>query len=91
MTYMLCRTRISDFSVWKAVFDAGAEDHRDAGLNLINLWRCVEEPNNVFFMFEVADINSAEEFINNPASARAGEVAGVIDGEYHYVESVPRY
>jgi hypothetical protein len=91
MTYMMCRTRFSDFSVWKAVFDSHEQTHRDAGLKLVNLWRCIEEPNNVFFMFEVADIDSADQFINSPASAKAGEVSGVIDGEYHYVESVPRY
>ncbi len=91
MTCMLCRTRVSDFVVWKTVFDSHAEDHRAAGLTLINLWRSTEEPNNVFFLFEVSDIDSADRFIHSAASAKAGEMSGVIDGEYHFVESAPGY
>lgn len=91
MTYMMCRTRASDFSVWKGVFDSHADAHRNAGLKLVNMWRSVEEPNNVFFLFEVADMDRANRFINSPDSAQAGEVSGVIDGEYHFVESTPGY
>ena len=91
MTHMLCRTRVSDFSVWKAVFDSHAKAHQDAGLKLVNLWRSVEEPNNIFFIFEVADIDNADRFINSTASAKAGEDSGAIDGEYHFVESVPPF
>ena len=45
----------------------------------------------MLFIFEVADIKRADRFINSPDSAKAGEVSGVLDGEYHYVESVPTY
>lgn len=88
---MMCRTRVSDYSVWKALFDSHAQVHRDAGLTLVNMWQSIEEPNNVFFMFEVASIERAERFIKSPESAKAGETAGVIDGEYHFVESTPGY
>jgi len=91
MTYMLCRNRVEDFAKWKAVFDSHAAAHRDAGLRLVNVWRCVEEPNNIFFVFEVARMSKANEFIRNPDAAEAGAASGVIDGEYHFVESAPGY
>jgi len=91
MTYMMCRTRVTDYPTWKAVFDSHAEAHRDAGLNLVDLWRCVDEPNNVFFMFAVTSREDAEGFINSPESAEAGVSSGVIDGEYHFVEKAAGY
>jgi len=53
MTYMLCRNRLVDFARRKRVFDSHAETHRAAGLNLLHLWRSVDDPSNVFFLFEV--------------------------------------
>ncbi len=91
MTYMLCRNRVADFSRWKAIFSSHAAAHRGAGLRLMNIWRGVREPNNIFFMFEVARMDKAREFISNPEAARAGEASGVLDGEYHFVEDAGGY
>ena len=88
MTYMLVRNRVADFDAWKSIFDAQDEAGQAAGLRLVNLWRGVEDPNNVFFILEVANIEQAKAFINDPESAKVGEASGVIDGEYHFVEDV---
>jgi hypothetical protein len=91
MTNLLCRNRVRDFSQWKAVFASHAQAHRDAGLQLRSLWRDVEDPNNVFFLFEVTDADLARAFISNPAAAEAGAASGVLDGEYHFIESAAAY
>ena len=91
MTVLLCRNRVADFSRWKAVFDSHAEAHRRAGLHLQNVWREVSEPNNVFFAFEVSDVAKAQAFVSDPAGADAGREAGVLDGEYLFVESAAGY
>lgn len=91
MTYLLCRNRVADFSGWHAVFASHQAAHQSAGLRLANLWRCVQEPNNVFFMFEVASIEKAREFIGNPGAAKAAGTSGVLDGEYHFVEDAGGY
>lgn len=90
-TYLLCRNRVADFAQWKAVFSSHAQAHQDAGLQLAGIWRSIEEPNNVFFMFEVADIEEAREFISDPEAAKAGEVSGVLDGEFHFIEDAGGY
>jgi hypothetical protein len=53
----------------------------------MSLWREVKEPNNVFFLFEVTNVEKAEAFISNPAAAEAGRISGVLDGECHFLES----
>jgi len=78
---------VSDFLRWKSVFASHEAAHQEAGLRLLSIWRSVEEPNNVFFMFEVANLDKARKFISNPEAAKAGESSGVVDGEYHFVEN----
>jgi hypothetical protein len=91
MIYMLCRNRVADFSRWKAIFASHEAAHRHAGLRLVGTWREVDEPNNIFFTFEVASIEKARKFIGDPEARKAGEVSGVIDGEYHFVEDAGGY
>ena len=90
-SYMLCRNRVLDFSRWKAVFASHAQAHRDAGLHLVRIWRTLDDPNNVFFLFEVGSLEKAGEFISNPDAAKAGESSGVIEGEYHFMEDADGY
>ncbi len=87
MVVMLCRNRVADFEKWKSVFDSNAHAVSDTGLRLMNLWRDMEEPNNVFFLFEVTDIDKARAFITDPAAAETGRTSGVLDGECHFLES----
>lgn len=91
MIRMLCRNKIADFEKWKAVFDSHAGAHREAGLRLEHLWRSVEDPNNIFFVFEVGDIDKARAFINAPDAEEAGRASGVLDGEYHFIEESKGY
>jgi hypothetical protein len=91
MTYMLCRNRVKDFTQWKNVFSSHKEAHKEAGLRLVNIWRCIEEAKNVFFMFEVTDMDKTMEFINSPEAAEGREVSGVVDGEYHFIDEAGGY
>ena len=91
MTYLLCRNRVMDFARWKAVFASHEAAHLEAGLRLVGIRRGVEEPNNIFFMFEVASLEKARKFIGDPEAAKAAEASGVIDGEYHFVEDAGGY
>jgi hypothetical protein len=57
----------------------------------MSLWRSVEDPNNVFFWFEVTDPEKARAFISNPAAGDAAKTSGALDGEYHFLESSTGY
>jgi hypothetical protein len=91
MIVMLCRNQVVDYSKWKAVFDSHAQAHRTAGLHLKDLWRDMENPNTVFFVFEVDSLEKARAFIKAPGAAEAGKASGVLDGDYHFLESSTHY
>jgi len=88
MRYMLAWNRVRDYDTWKAVFDDQSKA-AEAGLRLLHLWRTVEDPNVVYFLLEVGDMQKAEAFVHAPESAEAGERAGVIEGDITYLEDVP--
>jgi len=91
MTYLLCRNRVADFARWHAVFASHQAAHREAGLRLVHLWRGTEDPNNVFFLFEVGNLDKARAFIGHPDAAAAAQSSAVIDGEYHFIEDAGGY
>jgi hypothetical protein len=86
VNYMLCRNRVADFAKWKHVFDFHAEARHAAGFKLVRMWRGLDDPNNVFFLFEIADVERARAFVGSPEAAEIGKLAGVIDGELHLVQ-----
>jgi hypothetical protein len=86
MIRMVCMNKVADFAKWKSVFDSHSEAHSKAGLSLENLWRGVEDSNEVVFIFKVADLDKAKAFISVPDAKEAGERSGVIDGHYWFVE-----
>lgn len=90
-TYMLVRNRVRDFERWRAALTEDREAHAAAGLTLKHVWRDRSEPNNFWFVFEVASVERAQAFIDDPESEKKGERAGVIDGEYAFVDDAGLY
>lgn len=88
MPYMLVRNKVRDFDAWKAVFDSELGRAVEAGLEVARMWRSTEDPNDVFFLLSISDMVRARAFTEDPASAAAGERAGVLEGQIHYVEDV---
>ncbi len=85
MMQLLVRNRVADLAPWTRVFAANLEPPRVAGLTLGRLWRAIDEPNEVFFLFEVEDRGRAEAFMQAPESKATGVEAGVLEGEAHFV------
>lgn len=91
MIYMLCRNKVADFEKWHQAFASHKQAHLASGMKLIHLWRQLEESNNVFFVFEIYSLENAKAFINSPEAKEAGKEFGVLEGEYHFVESSEIY
>ena len=91
MFHVFVRNRVADFSEWKPIFYSDAEANREACLRLIHLWQSIEDEDNVFFLFEVADIEKARAFVTAPEGAEAGKAAGVIEGEIHFLRVTEGY
>lgn len=86
MLDMLVKNRVEDYSRWKRVFDSQDPVAKEAGLHLTYLWRDVGDPNIVFFVFRINNLEKAQAFLADPKSTEIGKEAGVIDGEVHFLE-----
>ena len=91
MYTVLCRNRVEDFPRWLEIFQSNVTAHEEAGLALTEMWRDVEDPDNVFFMFMANNLEDARAFIADPESAEIGEEAGVLDGECYFLEPIEAY
>jgi hypothetical protein len=91
MLTMVCRNRVEDFATWYRAFQAHEAAHKAAGLTLLHIGHSIDNGNQVFFVFEVASLDKARSFIGSPDADETGRAAGVIEGEYHFVESRPGY
>lgn len=86
---LLVRNRVKDAERWKRVFDAQTASGAAAGLRVVQMWRSVDAPDQVFFLLEVEDRERAEAYMASPESAAVGTEAGALDGEVHFLEAFP--
>ena len=85
---LLVRNRVTDFSLWREYLEADRLAATEYGLELVNLWQSIDDPNEVFFLLEVADVDRANAFMARPESREIGEKSGVIDGEFYFLKPV---
>lgn len=83
---LFVRNRVADYDTWMAVVERDEAARVAAGLKILHVWRSVDDPNEIFFVLSVRDRAEAETFMATPEAAQAGRDAGVIDGEYRFVE-----
>ena len=86
---LLVRNRVKDFSNWYVYFMQDSAAAAGYGVTLARLWQTAEDPNNVFFILDIEDVDRANAFMARPESLEIGAISGVIDGEFHYLEEVP--
>ncbi len=79
MPHLLVRHKVSDFSKWKSAYDAHSPARREAGLKEEHLLRNMDNPNEVFLLFEVKDVEKAKEFGASANLREAMQDAGVVD------------
>jgi len=91
MIHMLCWNRVQDFDRWKKIFSSHREAHLAAGLKLVHLWKTVDDPNNVYFLYEVDSIDKVRAFMATPEATAAREASGVIEGDYHFLQDGGSY
>ena len=84
---LLVRNKVKDFSIWYACFQEDGAAAAEHGMTLAALWQTADDPNDVFFLLDVEDVDRANAFMARPESQKIGIKSGVIDGEFHYLES----
>ncbi len=91
MRYMLCHNKVRDYEVWRRIFDSHKPLHVDAGLRLLKIWRSMEDDRDIYFLFEILDLEKARAFVTAPGNEQIGRDAGVIKGEILYLEELAGY
>jgi hypothetical protein len=86
---LLVRNKVKDFSRWIAFFEEESAAAAEYGVTLAQLWQKADDPNDVFFLLDIEDVERANAFMARPESREIGEKSGVIDGEIHYLHAVP--
>ena len=69
---LLCRIPTGGFDAWRRDFDAGSEARRDAGLNLLQIWRDADAPDTALLLFEVRDKARARQHLDQRAQLGHG-------------------
>lgn len=85
---LLVRNRVADFATWREYLEADQLPAAEYGLELVSLWQSMDDPNEVFFLLDVADVDRANAFMARPESREIGEKSGVIDGAFYFLKPV---
>jgi hypothetical protein len=78
MAHMLIRHRVHDFDKWKVAYDSHRQVRAAAGLKDLHLWRNVDDPREIFLLFEAADVAKAKAFAKSAELKERMTTAGVI-------------
>jgi hypothetical protein len=80
MPYVLVRHKVADFSKWKPVYDAHLPAREEAGMiKEVHLLRNADDPNEVFIMSEVENLQKARDFAASSDLREKMQEAGVVD------------
>ena len=78
MAIVIATHKVRDFSTWKPFFDADAARRKEMGIKVISEGRKADDPNQIYFIWEVADLAKFQEESKNPELRAVMEKAGVI-------------
>jgi len=79
MPYFLVRQKVKDYAKWKQVFDENGPVRKTAGSKGGYVYRNSDDPNEVFVLLEVSDLQKGREFAKSEELRKAMERAGVTD------------
>jgi len=59
MPHILGRFKIDDIEAWKKVIQADRSHHLKAGIHFQQVWKNVDDPREIFFLFKIDDAKRA--------------------------------
>ena len=87
-SYLLVRHKVRDFAAWKPGYDAHLPRRIAAGLTEKNILHSAADPNEVFLLFEAADVARAKAFCESADLKETMQKVGVIDKpDIYYLNS----
>lgn len=77
MHYLLVRHKVADFNRWREFYDSERHVREEAGLVEKNVFRNLNDPNEVILLFGFEDLMKAEELVASRALRNRMVAAGV--------------
>jgi hypothetical protein len=79
MHYILGRHRVEDLESWKKTIEGDRPRHLAMGLHFEEVWVNVDDPKEIFFTFEVDDLEQARAHLRDagaldPDKQKRGEI-----------------
>ncbi len=91
MPYVLVRHKVEDYTTWKPMFDEGELDRRAVGSKGGYVFRNVDDPNEVFILMEVTDLEQARHAAQSEEMRQSMQRAGVADQpDLYFLEEADR-
>ena len=78
MIHAIVRHNVKDFDAWKKVFDEDGVNRKIASSKGGQVFRSLDDPNNVFILIEYDDLDKAKKFFNSDGLKEAMKKAGVV-------------
>ncbi len=78
MLHLLTRRKVSDYDRWWAFHQSFIPERRQAGLEERNVFRNLNDPDEVFVLYAFHDLMKAEEYVARLAQPSLQEQAGIV-------------
>ena len=79
MTHLLIRHRVKDYDAWKGQFDEFITQRKAGGERGFQVYRPVDDPNNLVLLFEWDSVENASTFMHSKALKDAMVKAEVLE------------
>jgi len=80
MNSILGRFQVENVEAWKQVIERDKAAHKEAGLRFSQVWKNIDNPKEIFFIFEAEDLEKARLFLKK---------AGALDREKRAKGEIP--
>jgi heme-degrading monooxygenase HmoA len=85
MQYALVRHKVADYDKWKPSFDEHGTTRKANGISGHQLWRNIDDPNELLILVEVDDLEKVRQFVQSNDLQEAMQRSGVADQPDMYI------
>jgi heme-degrading monooxygenase HmoA len=91
MQYALVRHKVADYDKWKPAFDEHAAARKANGMSGHQLWRNLDDPNELLILIEVDDLEKGRQFAQSEDLRKAMQRSKVADQpDIYFLDEIER-
>lgn len=91
MPFMIIRNEVEDYDRWKPIFDDHGPTRAEFGSTGYQLMRSADDPNELFMVFEVRDLDRAKELVSSDDLREKMQDAGVTgQPDFYFLDEIER-